>query len=247
MYHTALAGESGDDQSSSDGSVIRVPIRGGEEAEEEDEEDDGYSSSGSVIRVNANEDACSPDDSGLRTTTGASNVDEEEGYSSDGSVVRVPAGKAGAADDDAEGTPRKPAGELEKGPTDGNIDGKSGQPAHMKLNLLAASKYFGSKGGVSDVAAGAEAQRNGPGQVSAKAGDNPQVRFDGGISFSSSSSSTYARACFLFLLMNLTAPFFLFLIIYDIASATALFVNLFCFLRPPLFLFFLRLKCCWTN
>ncbi len=151
--------------------MIRVPIQGGDE---EEEEDDGYSSSGSVIRVDANEGAGSPDENVLNAAV-ASNRDEEEGYSSDGSVIRVPAGKAGA-DDGVEGLPRKPVGEVEKGPDDGTIDGKIGQPAHMKLNLLAASKYFGSKSGVSDVDPGAEAQRNGPGQVSAKEHDNPQVR-----------------------------------------------------------------------
>lgn len=171
---TAFVGEPGDDESSSDGSVIRVPIRGGEEEEEEEEneDDDGYSSSGSVIRVDANEGAGSPDDNVLKAAV-AINSDEEEGYSSDGSVIRVPAGKAGVGG--VGGVPRKPAGEIEKGADDGNIDGNIGQPAHMKLNLLAASKYFGSKGGVLDVDPGAEAQRSGPGQLSATE-DNPQVR-----------------------------------------------------------------------
>lgn len=130
-----------------------------------------------MIRVDANEGAGSPDDN-IHNAAAASNTGEEEGYSSDGSVIRVPARNAGA-EDGVEGLPRQPEGEVEKGPDDGANDGKIRQPAHMRQNLLAASKYFGSKGGVSDVDPGAEAQRNRPGQVSAMEHDNPQVRLSG--------------------------------------------------------------------
>lgn len=172
--------DSGGDECSSDCSVIRVPIGGGEEAEEEEEED-GYSSSGSVIRVDTNED-----DGGVLKTASGSNADEDDGFSSDGSVIRVPASKAGFGGDRSgqrpkdesppEDDPAADGGCVRRGwegqGHDGNVvepRSASQAPAHMKMNLLAASKYFGKKGGASDGGPGAAAR------ASQQADDNPQV------------------------------------------------------------------------
>lgn len=171
----ASPGESGCDESSSDGSVIRVPIDNGEE-------EDGYSSGGSVIRMNV--DAGSP----YGTPVG-SRADEDDGCSSDGSVVRVPARKAGCQNDVDE-SQRRPGGngnpvanelglkrqpDHQDGITNGVGSGTVGQlPRHMEMNLLAASKYFGSKGGASDDGGAATATEASP-HVSQKAKENPQV------------------------------------------------------------------------
>lgn len=171
--------DSGGDECSSDGSVIRVPIGGGDEAEEGEE--DGYSSSGSVIRVNASED-----DGGVLKVAGGSNADEDDGSSSDGSVIRVPASKPGFGGDRSgqrpkdesplEDDPASDRGCVGRGWGDQGHDGDvveprsaSQAPAHMKMNLLAASKYFGPKGGASDGGPGAAAR------ASQQAHDNPQV------------------------------------------------------------------------
>ncbi|CAN0560155.1 unnamed protein product, partial [Ectocarpus sp. 12 AP-2014] len=172
--------DSGGDECSSDGSVIRVPIGGGEEAEEGEE--DGYSSSGSVIRVDANED-----DGGVLKTAGDSNADEDDGFSSDGSVIRVPASKTGFGGDRSGQRPRDESPQEDDPAADGGCvrrewegqghDGNvveprstSRAPAHMKMNLLAASKYFGKKGGASDGGPGAAAHE------SHQADDNPQAK-----------------------------------------------------------------------
>lgn len=77
-FPPVFADDSGDEGSlTSDGSVIRVPIRGHNHATRED----SYSSGGSVMRV------------AIGGTAG-----EEDGYSSGGSVVRVPIG--GYADEE---------------------------------------------------------------------------------------------------------------------------------------------------
>eukprot|EP00903_Cladosiphon_okamuranus_P011367 g10715.t1 len=197
-------GESDGDESSSDGSVIRVPIRDrlDDEGEEEDgdgygsdgsvirvpidgdqekggADKDGYSSSGIVVRLDASEGACRPDSSGLSAPV-AGNTDEEDGCSSDGSVVRVPTGNTGVEGDVA-GVPEKKAeSSLEKADNDRNGAARgstSKAPAQMKLNILAASKYFGPKGGGLDGGAGAtaEAQRNGTPSSHAEH-DNPQAK-----------------------------------------------------------------------
>ncbi|CAM9676461.1 unnamed protein product [Ectocarpus sp. 13 AM-2016] len=172
--------DSGGDECSSDGSVIRVPIGGGEEAEEGEE--DGYSSSGSVIRVDANED-----DGGVLKTAGGSNADEDDGFSSDGSVIRVPASKTGFGGDRCGQRPRDESPQEDDPAADGSCvrrewegqghDGNvvkprstSRAPAHMKMNLLAASKYFGKNGGASDGGPGAAARE------SQEADDNPQAK-----------------------------------------------------------------------
>lgn len=187
---TVPTDEAGENESSSSGSVIRVPIIGGEE--EGEDEDGGYSSSGSVIRVSANEIACSSGGSLLGAPVG-SIAYEGDGYSSDDSVVRVPVSKASfgvtveGQGPNLEGIPRREAEGLglEKGPgyqdsdENGITPGKTGQaPAHMKMNLLAASKYFGSRGGASDGGPGAatDGQRNGSAHLSQREDDNPQVR-----------------------------------------------------------------------
>ncbi|CAN0516284.1 unnamed protein product [Ectocarpus sp. 12 AP-2014] len=171
--------DSGGDECSSDGSVIRVPIGGGEEAEEGEE--DGYSSSGSVVRVDANED-----DGGVLKTAGGSNGDEDDGFSSDGSVIRVPASKTRFGGDRSGQRPRDESPQEDDPAADGGCvrrgwegqghDGNvveprstSRAPAHMKMNLLAASKYFDKKGGASDGGPGAAARE------SQQADDNPQV------------------------------------------------------------------------
>lgn len=187
---TAPTDEGGDDESSSGGSVIRVPMVGSEEEEEED--DDDCSSNGSVIRVGANEGACSLHGSVLRAFVG-SDTYEDDGNCSDDSVVKVPAGKT-SSDGNAKGqgptfeeTPHRAVEGLglETGPgyQDNDENGKelekTGQaPAHMKMNLLAASKYFGSKGGASDGGPGAarEGERGGLAHISQKDDGNPQVR-----------------------------------------------------------------------
>ncbi|CAM9509020.1 unnamed protein product [Pylaiella littoralis] len=182
--------EGGDDESSSGGSVIRVPMVGSEEEEEED--DDDCSSNGSVIRVGANEGACSLHGSVLRAFVG-SDTYEDDGNCSDDSVVKVPAGKT-SSDGNAKGqgptfeeTPHRAVEGLglETGPgyqdndENGKELGKTGQaPAHMKMNLLAASKYFGSKGGASDGGPGAarEGERGGLAHISQKDDGNPQAK-----------------------------------------------------------------------
>lgn len=172
----------GDDEEgdgySSDGSVIRVPIDGDQEQGDADE--DGYSSSGSVIRVDASEGACRPDGSVVRAPV-ASNTDEDDGCSSDGSVVRSPTDKAGVGGG-VDGMPGKTAESglerTDKGVSGVERGGTGKVPAHAKLNLLAASKYFGPKGGGLDGGTGAtsEATRNGS-QSSHMEHDNPQVRY----------------------------------------------------------------------
>lgn len=160
---------------SSDGSVIRIPIDGDQE---EGDGEDGYSSGGSVVRVGANEGACRLDGSDVRVPVASSNGEDDD-CSSDGSVVRLPTVRAGV-EGGAEGLPEKTAASgLERSDNDGNgvVGINTGKvPAHMKLNLLAASKYFGPKGGGLDGGAGAtaEAQRNGS-QSSQTEHDNPQV------------------------------------------------------------------------
>ncbi|CAM9112046.1 unnamed protein product [Hapterophycus canaliculatus] len=170
-------GESGCDGSSSDGSVIRVPIGGGEE-----EEGDGYSSSGSVIRMSAG------DGNPCETTVGG-RTDEDDGCSSDGSVVRVPIRKAGCDGDVDEGQRRPkgsgnlPARELgleeHLGRQDENENGVAlvttdEAPRHMEMNLLAASKYFGPKDGASDNGGASTSMETS--HVSQKAKENPQAK-----------------------------------------------------------------------
>lgn len=121
------------------------------------------------------------------------NADEGDGYSSDDSVVRVPVAKPSSGVNvegqgpNLEGIPHREAEGLglETGPgyqdsdENGMKQGKTGQaPAHMKMNLLAASKYFGSRGGASDGGPGAatDGQRNGSTHLSQRDNDNPQVR-----------------------------------------------------------------------
>lgn len=144
-----------------------------------------------MIRVSANDGACSSGGSVLGAPVG-NDADEDDRYSSDGSVVRVPVGKSsfdGNADGQGPNLDRMPrradAGfglETESGyqHTDktGTEPGKTGQaPAHMKMNILAASKYFGSKGGVSDSPGVAtEGQEDGSTHLSQREDDNPQVR-----------------------------------------------------------------------
>lgn len=145
-----------------------------------------------MIRVNANEGACSSDGSLLRAPVG-SNADEDDGCSSDGSVIRVPVNKAnfdGGVEEQGPNLEEIPQKAVEGlglgiGPSyqhddeNGVKPGSTGQaPAHMKMNLLAASKYFGSKGGASDGGAGAaaEGQRSGSAHFSQREDDNPQVR-----------------------------------------------------------------------
>ena len=167
---------------SSAGSVIRVPVDG--DQEEGDADEDGYSSSGSVVRVDASEGDCRPDGSVVSAPV-ASNTAEDDGCSSDGcssdsSVVRLPTDKSGVGGG-VDGTTGESEGPgLERKGNDGNSvewGGTGKVPAHAKLNLLAASKYFGPKGGGLDGEGGATAQatRNGS-QSSQREHDNPQVR-----------------------------------------------------------------------
>lgn len=171
------SGESGCDESSSNGSVIRFPIGCGEE-----EEGDGYSSSGSVIRTSA-------DNGSLHGIAAGTGVDEDDDCSSDGSVVRAPLSQADY-DGDADKVQRRPGGgdnpavrglgvERQSGHQDGNENGDgpgtAGQaPRHMEMNLLAASKYFGSRSGASDDDRAGTATETSP-HVSQKAKENPQV------------------------------------------------------------------------
>eukprot|EP00752_Nemacystus_decipiens_P005932 g5357.t1 len=189
-------GESEGDESGSDGSVIRVPIRGSQEEEEDgyssggsvirvpidgdqeeaDAEEDSYSSSGSVIRVHASEGVCRPGGSVVRAPV-ASNTDEDDGCSSDGSVVRLPAEKSGVGEG-VHGVPGKIASSLEKADNDGNgvEQGVTSKvPTHATLNLLAASRYFGPKGGGLDGAGATPEERNGSQSVQMEH-ENPQAK-----------------------------------------------------------------------
>ena len=128
--------------------MVRVPISGGGQADEEDEGDE-YSSDGSVIRVPVDGEQ------------------EEDGYSSDASVVRVP---VTASKETSNGDASKHGGQdeltaacdavaaevnREEGTGhsrgDENLAEQGGvalEPAKaMKMNLQAAAKYFAADGG----------------------------------------------------------------------------------------------------
>lgn len=181
-------GDSGrDDSCSSGGSVIRVPIDAGSEAES------GYSSDGSVIRVPIDREAAS---------------DTESDYSSNGSVVRVSIregsghGEVGEEGSDAGSPSATPVGTPVGSPLRSGLR-QGGLVRHTSVrfapavedasnaknaNLQTAAKYFAGRGGpglgglVSQArganGVGAAASSNGPGKALQTMDNNPEVHIE---------------------------------------------------------------------